>query len=122
MSIISNFFGSNPTITLKWDKQEALPTVNASANSNEKLYLFSAKQPVTGKVDIIMPSNTKKIEHNGIKAELIGQIELTYDRGNHYIFYSAQKELSGPGVLSQDSSYKFEFAEKELSGPGVLSQ
>ena len=25
-----------------------------------------------------MPGNTKKIEHNGIKAELIGQIELAY--------------------------------------------
>ena len=103
-------------MTMTWNDQESLPTVRVPSDDDrrlEKLYLFGADQPVGGKVDIIMPANTKKIEHNGIKAELIGQIELAYDRGNHYIFFSAQKELSGPGVLAQDSSFKFEFAEKD---------
>ena len=31
---------------------------------------------------------TGKIEHNGIKIEFIGQIELYYDRGNHHEFLS----------------------------------
>jgi len=116
MSIISNFFGGSPTMTLTWNDQENLPTVRVPSDDDrsiDKLYLFSADQAVGGKVDIIMPANTKKIEHNGIKAELIGQIELAYDRGNHYIFFSAQKELSGPGILAQDTSYNFEFTEKD---------
>lgn len=116
MSIISNFFGSNPTMTLTWNDEENLPTVRVPSDDDrriDKLYLFSASQPVGGKVDIIMPPNTKEIKHNGIKAELIGQIELAYDRGNHYIFFSSQKELAGPGILSQDTSYKFEFSDKD---------
>eukprot|EP01083_Nonionella_stella_P259604 886182_1 len=113
MSITSNFFGSNPTMTLTFNDQDSLPTVAVPSDDDrriDKLYLFSSTQAVGGRVDIIMPANTKKIEHNGIKAELIGQIELAYDRGNHYIFFSSQKELCGPGILSQDTSYKFEFS------------
>ena len=37
---------------------------------------------------------TGKIEHNGIKIEFIGQIELYYDRGNHHEFLSLAKELA----------------------------
>eukprot|EP01084_Bolivina_argentea_P030142 55893_1 len=116
MSIISNFFGSNPTMTLTWNDQDSLPTVRVPSDDDrriDKLYLFAADQEVAGKVDIIMPPNTKKIEHNGIKAELIGQIELAYDRGNHCFFFSSQKELSGPGILTQDTSYKFLFSGKD---------
>jgi len=99
-----------------WNDQDSLPTVRVPSDDDrriDKLYLFAADEPVGGRVDIIMPSNTKKIEHNGIKAELIGQIELAYDRGNHYIFFSSQKELAGPGILSQDISYNFKFSEKD---------
>eukprot|EP01083_Nonionella_stella_P051169 135887_1 len=119
MSIISNLFGSNPTISLTWNGQDSLPTVRRVDKSDDdrvidKLHLFTADQPVGGKVEIIMPANTKKIEHNGIKAELIGQIQLARDGGNHHIFFSSQKELQGPGILTKDSSYKFEFNDPDI--------
>lgn len=74
---------------------------------------------------------TGKIEHNGIKIEFIGQIELYYDRGNHHEFLSlvksfsfsfsvitlnvdAQvKELARPGELTQNTSFDFEFNQVE---------
>ncbi len=62
---------------LTFNNQESLPTVRIPSDDDrgvEQLYLFSSDQPVGGTVEIIMPGNTKKIEHNGIKAELIGQI------------------------------------------------
>lgn len=86
---------------------------NIMDHDSDKLFLFSNDQAVGGTVEVIMPGNVRKIEHTGIKAELIGQIQLAYDRGNHYIFYSTVKELEGPGILSQDKTFKFEFNEKD---------
>ena len=53
------------------------------------------------------------MEHHGIKIELIGQIELYYDRGNHQEFLSLSKELARPGDLIQNSVYPFEFGNVE---------
>ena len=39
-------------------------------------------------VNVTLHRKTGKIEHNGIKIEFIGQIELYYDRGNHHEFLS----------------------------------
>jgi len=55
----------------------------------------------------------KKVEHQGIKVELIGQIELLYDRGNPYEFTSLVRELEAPGELTDSKSYPFEFANVE---------
>lgn len=55
-----------------------------------------------------------KLEHQGIKIEFIGLIELYYDRGNHHEFVSLVKELAMPGELNQHSScYGFEFVNVE---------
>lgn len=54
-----------------------------------------------------------KLEHQGIKIELIGQIELYYDRGNHYEFLSMAKELARPGDLIHSTDYPFEFPHVE---------
>ena len=45
----------------------------------------------------------------------MGQIELYYDRGNHYEFLSLVKELARPGELTQNTSYDFEFAQVKAS-------
>jgi hypothetical protein len=92
-----------------------MPTVKVTADEDrpEYLYLFASDATVSGTADIILPPNTKKLEHNGVRAELVGQIELAYDRGNHYVFMSQAVELTGPGVLSQDTQYKFEFKNNE---------
>merc|ERR1711962_1505555 len=52
-------------------------------------------------------------EHHGIKIEFVGQIELYYDRGNHYEFLSLVKELARPGELTQNTSFDFEFNQVE---------
>jgi hypothetical protein len=101
---------------LTFAEQESLPTVRVPSDDDrriDKLYLFAADQGISGQVEVIMPPNTKKIDHNGIKAELVGQIELAYDRGNHYVFFSTTKDLDGPGTLTQDCSFNFEFSDPE---------
>lgn len=55
----------------------------------------------------------KKVEHVGIRVELIGQIELFYDRGNHFEFTSLLKELAPPGTLTTSEEFPFEFSNVE---------
>ncbi|ETO12785.1 hypothetical protein RFI_24591 [Reticulomyxa filosa] len=104
-----------------WDNQEKLPTIEVrnvrrgedGRNETEEMYLFSSDQDVSGKVEVILPANTRKLEHNGIKVELIGQLEHVQDRGNHQILVSTQYELAPPGVMTKDTCYSFEFKAKE---------
>ena len=42
----------------------------------------------SGKVNITLHRKTGRLEHQGIKIEFIGLIELYYDRGNHHEFLS----------------------------------
>jgi len=79
----------------------------------ERFYLFYDGESVSGKVNVTLHRKTGKIEHNGIKIEFIGQIELYYDRGNHHEFLSLVKELARPGELTQNTSFDFEFNQVE---------
>jgi len=80
----------------------------------EKVYLYHGNETVSGKVHVKVPPG-KKIEHNGAKIELIGQIELFYDRANHYEFVSLVSELDSAGEMNSDRSFPFEFVNVEKS-------
>ena len=45
-------------------------------------------------VNITLRKAGTKLEHQGIKIEFVGQIELYYDRGNHHEFTSLVKVSS----------------------------
>jgi hypothetical protein len=49
--------------------------------------LFLGQESVVGEVRID-PVPGKKVEHTGLKIELLGQIELYFDRGSFYDFTS----------------------------------
>ncbi|CAL9095656.1 unnamed protein product [Musa textilis] len=98
--------------------------------------IFESKENIVGEV-IIEPTQGKKVEHNGIKIELLGQIELYFDKGNFYDFTSlgdtmvsvhqllvpwsqdklvfyAVRELDIPGELYERKTYPFEFSTVEM--------
>ena len=66
----------------------------------ERFFLFYDGESVTGKVNVTLHRKTGKIEHNGIKIEFIGQIELYYDKGNHHEFLSLVNSSSAIGSNS----------------------
>eukprot|EP00002_Diphylleia_rotans_P021102 TRINITY_DN4107_c0_g1_i1.p1 TRINITY_DN4107_c0_g1~~TRINITY_DN4107_c0_g1_i1.p1 ORF type:complete len:304 (-),score=62.31 TRINITY_DN4107_c0_g1_i1:317-1228(-) len=109
-------FGSSHKISFEFDPPADVSTRStiavAKENGAETLPLFHSTEGVSGRV-VIAPQSGKKIEHLGIRLELIGQIELFYDRGNQYEFASTLRELSAPGVLSESKTYPFEFASVE---------
>jgi len=104
-------FGAAPKITLEYsgeDRQE----VKGPDGSN--IVLIKASEPVAGSVTIALPDSATKFDHTGITAELIGQIELNGDRGNHYIFHSMVRQLASAGTMrtTQKIDFSFEGADK----------
>ncbi|KAL5580022.1 hypothetical protein UlMin_012464 [Ulmus minor] len=75
--------------------------------------LFQSQENIVGEV-IIEPVQGKKLDHIGVKIELLGQIELYFDRGNFYDFTSLVRELDVPGELYEKKTYPFEFSSVEM--------
>ncbi|CAN6709310.1 unnamed protein product [Malus baccata var. baccata] len=75
--------------------------------------LFQSQENISGKINI-EPIQGKKVEHNGVKVELLGQIEMYFDRGNFYDFTSLVRELDVPGDIYERKTYPFEFSTVEM--------
>jgi len=111
-----SFFGFGATCDVKIEfkdhehrKRVAVKNENGEL---EELYLFTGSDDVSGTVFVDIPKG-KKIEHTGIKIELIGLIEYLYDRGNPYEFSTLSRELEGAGALDESKKYPFEFTNVE---------
>jgi len=100
-------------VDIEFKDQASLPQVlvRNEQDQEEKLFLFTGKETVAGTAHVRLKG--KKLEHIGIKIELIGHVEFLYDRGNPYEFTSLVRELETPGELSADKQYPFEFANVE---------
>ncbi|XP_042065883.1 vacuolar protein sorting-associated protein 26B-like [Salvia splendens] len=75
--------------------------------------VFQSQDTISGKISI-EPISGKKVEHNGIKVELLGQIEMYFDRGNYYDFTSLVRELDVPGEIYERKTFPFEFSTVEM--------
>uniref|UniRef100_A0A336MPK0 CSON005026 protein n=1 Tax=Culicoides sonorensis TaxID=179676 RepID=A0A336MPK0_CULSO len=108
-------FGQSAEVDIVFDGAEnrKLAEVKTDDGKKEKYLLYFDGEAVSGKVNVTLKKPGSKMEHQGIKIELIGQIELYYDRGNHHEFVAFLKELARPGDLLQNTSYPFEFANVE---------
>ncbi|XP_055899556.1 vacuolar protein sorting-associated protein 26B-like isoform X4 [Biomphalaria glabrata] len=108
-------FGQSAEIDIVLDGQENRRTaeIKTEDGKREKYYLYFDGETVSGKVNVNLRKSGSKLEHQGIKIEFIGQIELYYDRGNHQEFTSLVKELARPGELTQSTNYNFEFSQVE---------
>jgi len=113
MSLSSFFTGAPAKFKVTFADADTRQTVTTKVNEKDvEQYLFSASDNVCGTVEIEVTGG-KKMEHTGIKIELIGHIELLYDRSNTFEFTSLVRELETPGVLDGSKSYPFEFTAVE---------
>ncbi|GAM18770.1 hypothetical protein SAMD00019534_019450 [Acytostelium subglobosum LB1] len=113
-----NFFSSftNPcSIEFELDNCQNRKTIQVTSEKSktEKLFVFVGNEPVSGKVHINLKDKSKKLQHQGIKVEFVGQIELFYDRGNHYEFTSLVRELAPAGELVENKTFTFDFMNVE---------
>ncbi|KAG5175548.1 vacuolar protein sorting-associated protein 26-domain-containing protein, partial [Tribonema minus] len=94
---------------------ERVPIFVGSEKALERVLMFvrnevnGAARPVSGAVTVLVAPG-KKVDHMGIKVEMIGQIELYYDRGNHYKFSSLVRELDTANSLVGNRQFLFDFS------------
>jgi len=118
MSAMSMFFTTNPTVTFAFagqDRRARKPVRQPpGADSREpiELLVYGGQESVSGSVEISVPSG-KKIDHLGVKIEMIGQVELYQERGNATKMTGLVRELESAGTMTGTKTYPFEFnAEK----------
>jgi vacuolar protein sorting-associated protein 26 len=118
-------FTTNPTITITFDNQDARAKKNFKLSDKEtvEIPIYSGQENISGVVDVAVPAG-KKIEHQGIRIEMIGQTgealaqyfiqlmhgshflwlhnitELYYDKGNNIKFTSLVRELETAGTMN----------------------
>ena len=91
-------------------------SVREKSGEATKLATFYDRENITGKV-IINLNKTKKLEHTGIKIELVGLIENLQDKKNLSRFISLAKDLEPPGILSTEITnlpFSFSSVEKQF--------
>ena len=112
-----SFFGLGKAVTMDLT-YAAGPTqrtavVKSDQGSLDTLPLFTDGDTVAGTVHI-SPSPGKRVDHLGVKIEVLGQIELYFDRGNAHDFVSLVREVMTPGELVAPMSVPFEFKDVQL--------
>ncbi|KAI8052396.1 putative PEP8-vacuolar protein sorting/targeting protein [Syncephalis plumigaleata] len=107
-------FGATTEIDIELDGEDKRKHVDVKVDKDEResMPLYLDGETVSGQV-VVKVRDGRRIEHNGIKVEFIGLIEMFYDRGNRYEFVSLSQELATPGELKQTTKYDFEFKNVE---------
>ncbi|KAF5960165.1 hypothetical protein HYC85_001374 [Camellia sinensis] len=103
----------NISITFSDEKTRKKAPMKKENGQTMMIPLFQSQENIAGKISI-EPVQGKRVEHNGIKIELLGQIEMYFDRGNFYDFTSLVRELDVPGELFERKTYPFEFSTVEM--------
>lgn len=108
-------FGQSAEVEIALDTPDNRPLVDCQldAERRHKAPLYYDGETVSGRVLVTLRKSGHRLEHQGIRVEFVGQIEMFYDRGNHHEFVALVKDLARPGDLTQNVSYAFEFGHVE---------
>ena len=86
--------------------------VRSKGGPVDKLPIYEDGESVKGVVHI-RTKEGKRIEHSGIKVQLLGTIETNVDSVSSNDFLSLANELAAPSQLSHVETYPFEFRNVE---------
>lgn len=103
---------STGEIEIVLDSQDERKHVPVQSDKKENVPLYLDGESLAGNVQIRVKEG-KKMEHQGVKIEFIGHIELFYDRGNHNEFLSLGQELLPAGDIRGTVTLDFEFKNVE---------
>ncbi|KZT50524.1 putative PEP8-vacuolar protein sorting/targeting protein [Calocera cornea HHB12733] len=99
-------------IRLVGEEERKTVEVKQDKERKETCPVYYDGESVTGQVTVRVRDG-KKLQHDGIKIEFVGSIELFYDRGNHSEFLSMASELAAPGEMRQAQTFDFNFKNVE---------
>uniref|UniRef100_A0A7S3R0N7 Vacuolar protein sorting-associated protein 26 n=1 Tax=Dunaliella tertiolecta TaxID=3047 RepID=A0A7S3R0N7_DUNTE len=117
-SILGYIQGSPFRIDTEFLDAEGKPYKNTTPVKGKKDALedapvYANRDTVKGLVKIT-PVTTKKLEHMGIKAQLLGRIDVASERGAKQEFMSMARGLAGSGEISSPITLPFEFPNVEM--------
>lgn len=117
-NILGGFgLGTTASIQLNFKRADGQPvklaTLKTKGTEPEQLPLFSSKDTICAEVKIANQPG-KKLDHSGIRVQLLGQIELASERGHPQDFLGLVRDLAAPGDISTQQSYQAEFANVEM--------
>eukprot|EP00929_Paragymnodinium_shiwhaense_P016625 TRINITY_DN125137_c0_g1_i1.p1 TRINITY_DN125137_c0_g1~~TRINITY_DN125137_c0_g1_i1.p1 ORF type:complete len:301 (+),score=86.70 TRINITY_DN125137_c0_g1_i1:166-1068(+) len=109
MNSMFGVFGSSCTVDISFDAEPNRKTAPLSKDKKgERAYIYTDGEDVAGTAVVsIRPG--KKMDHQGIKVELIGQVDMLHDKSSSYDFFAITKDLEPPGALYESKQYKFKF-------------
>jgi len=113
--MLSGLFSSPCTLDVKLATERSRKLVPLGRDKKgERVPIFSDGEDISGTVSVnIKPG--KRLDHGGIKIELVGQVDTLYDRSNSYDFFSITKDLEPPGLLFESKSYRWKFSGVDKS-------
>ncbi|OLP97350.1 Vacuolar protein sorting-associated protein 26 [Symbiodinium microadriaticum] len=108
-SMLGSLFGSVCSVDITFDTEANRKSAPLGRDKKgERAYIFTDGEDVMGTAVVsIRPG--KKMDHQGIKVELIGQVDMLHDKSQSYDFFSITKDLEPPGALYESKQYKWKF-------------
>mmetsp|Transcript_60699 Transcript_60699/g.128492 ORF Transcript_60699/g.128492 Transcript_60699/m.128492 type:complete len:302 (-) Transcript_60699:121-1026(-) len=116
MSVLGNLFGTTCTVDVTIDPGD--PNKKTAPlgrdRKGERAYVYTDGEDVMGHATVSVKPG-KKLEHQGVKVELIGQVDMLHDKSSSYDFFSITKDLEPPGSLFESKQYKWKFGAVDFS-------
>lgn len=122
---MSNFFGTPCLLDLSLSYQPNRRSCFLDfEKKSEKVYIYSDGEPIEG-IAVVSLKPGKKLDHSGIKVEVIGKVSVPRDASPSYTFFTLSKDLEPPGALLESKSFKWKFAHvdkihESYKGQGVV--
>lgn len=80
----------------------------------EKVPIYTDGEDICGSASIMVKPG-KRVDHLGIKVEIVGRIESVNDKSSSYDFFAISKDLEPAGVLTESKDYKWKFTSVDKS-------
>jgi vacuolar protein sorting-associated protein 26 len=108
-SMLGGIFGNICTCDITLEAESNRKTAPLGRDKKgEKGYIYTDGEDVVGSA-VVSVRPGKKLEHQGIKVELVGQVDMLYDKSNSYDFFCITKDLEPPGAMFESKQYKWKF-------------
>eukprot|EP00933_Yihiella_yeosuensis_P079950 TRINITY_DN93364_c0_g1_i1.p1 TRINITY_DN93364_c0_g1~~TRINITY_DN93364_c0_g1_i1.p1 ORF type:complete len:301 (-),score=53.17 TRINITY_DN93364_c0_g1_i1:65-967(-) len=109
MSMLGGLFGSVCTVDVTLDAEDNRKTAPLGRDrKGERAYIYTDGEDVAGTA-VVSVRPGKKLDHQGVKVELVGQVEMLNDKSASYDFFSITKDLEPPGSMYESKQYKWKF-------------
>lgn len=107
--MFGNLFSQVCTVDISLDTEPNRKTAPLTKDrKGERGFIFTDGEDVSGS-GIVSVRPGKKLDHQGIKVELIGQVDMLNDKSSSYDFFSITKDLEPPGAMFDTKQYKWKF-------------